>query len=276
MAKNRLIFTLLMQEGTYMLSRNFSLQSVGGLDWIKEFYNFDAITFSIDELIVLNVERGVRKIDEFSKNLAELNKGCFMPLAVGGGIRTMEHAYSLLNAGADKLIINTPLIEEPKFVSSLVKTFGSQCIIASIDYRVKKDGDNTVCIRNGSHPTGKGVDEVVKIARNLGCGEIYLTSIDKDGTGEGLDLELIRQVTSTATVPVIASGGVGKFGHFTEGLLQGKAEAVSTANLFNFIEDGLIEARSDMQKEGIKMASWNFSFYSTVPEKVGYSKKRSQ
>lgn len=258
MAKNRLIFTLLMQEGVYMLSRNFSLQSVGDLNWIKEYYNFNAISYSIDELIVLNVERGEKNIDAFSRNLEELNRNCFMPIAAGGGIRKIEHAYRLLDAGVDKLVVNTPLIKHQEFVRSLVRTFGSQCIVASIDYK-EIDKGMEVFIANGSTPTGLMVDETVKIAEELGCGEIYLTSMDRDGTGEGLDLELIQRISDNTKVPVIASGGVGKYGHFTEGVARGKAKAVSTANLFNFIEDGLTEARLTMGKEGLEMATWDFA-----------------
>lgn len=242
-----------------MLSRNFTLQSVGKLDWIKEHYNFDAIAFSIDELIVLNVERGNKNVEQFSRNLAELNKGCFMPLAAGGGIRKIEDAYVLLSAGADKLVINTPLITNPTLVTSLVKTFGSQCLVASIDYKWTED-NTEVFISDGSHSTGLTVEEAVETAQRLGCGEIYLTSMDMDGTGEGLDLEFIQQIAALSKLPLIASGGVGKYEHFSRGILEGKADAVSTANLFNFIEDGLTEARFTMRKEGIEMASWDFGF----------------
>ena len=259
MAKNRLIFTLLMQNGIYMLSRNFSLQSVGDLNWIREYYNFDAIAFSIDELIVLNVERDNRNLGEFSKNQIDLNKRYFMPMAAGGGIHTLEDAYLLLDSGVDKLVVNTPLLAQPELVSRLVKTFGSQCIIASIDY--KKDGRRTeVFISNGIRATGLTVEEVVKKAEDLKCGEIYLTSIDCDGTGYGYDLETVEKVAALSKLPVIASGGVGKYRHLADGIVHGHANAVSTANLFNFIADGLIEARQTMQNCGIEMAYWDSGF----------------
>lgn len=242
-----------------MLSRNFSLQSVGDLGWIKEYYNFNAIAHSIDELVVLNVERGEKNINEFAKNLAELNKKCFMPIAAGGGIRKLEHAYQILDAGVDKLVINTSLITQPELVTLLVKTFGSQCVVASIDY--KGSGDSTeVFIRDGSRSAGLTVEKAVEIALSLSCGEIYLTSIDRDGTGEGLDWETIKQIANKTSVPVIASGGVGKYDHFAGGILEANAQAVSSANLFNFIEDGLIEARVAMRKRKIDMAGWDFEF----------------
>lgn len=256
MSKSRLIFTLLMNDGEYMLSRNFSLQKVGDLKWIKEYYDFDAIAFSIDELIVLNVSREDKDLSKFAIKLLELNRTCFMPVAAGGGIRSLEDARLLLNSGADKLVVNSALREDKELVRSLVKVFGSQCIIASIDY--KKNGDKTeVFISNGNKPTGLTIEQAVKNALELGCGEIYLTSMDQDGTGYGYDLEALKKIVNISKVPVIASGGVGKYGQLVEGIQTG-ADAVSTANLFNFIGDSLTEARKIMQGQGIEMASWKF------------------
>lgn len=263
MVKNRLIFTLLMQNGTYMLSRNFSLQSVGDFNWIKEFYNFDAIAFSIDELVVLNVDRSTKNFKDFSENLIELSKQCFMPISAGGGIRTLEQAYILLNSGAEKLVINTPIIANPELVVSLIKTFGSQSIVASVDYKRKK-GHTETFIFDGNSPTGLTVEEHVRKAEGLGCGEIYLTSMDLDGTGQGYDLDVISKISGFTKLPIIASGGAGKYIHFAEGITNGKVAAVSTANLFNFIEDGLIEARQVMRNGGISMASWDFRFSNTA------------
>lgn len=266
MLKSRLIFTLLMQNGTYMLSRNFNLQYVGDLSWIKKYYNFNAIAFSIDELIVLNVERENKNIEQFSKNLIKLNKNCFMPVAAGGGIRAMEDAYILLNSGADKLVVNTPLITQPSLVTTMVETFGSQCVIASIDY--KRTNDSTeVYINNGSQPISQTVEKSVENAQNLGCGEIYLTSMEQDGTGYGYDLELLQKISNISKVPIIASGGAGKYEHFAEGILRGGASAASTANLFNFIADGLTEARRKKQESGLEVASWDFGFHNTIFKK---------
>ncbi|MBM3251691.1 MAG: hypothetical protein FJZ11_02770 [Candidatus Omnitrophica bacterium] len=172
MSKSRLIFTLLLNKGTYMLSRNFNLQAVGELSWLKQYYNFNAIVFSIDELLVLNVERGRKDNQNFYENLIKLNENCFMPFAAGGGIRSLDDAFLILNAGAEKLIINTPLITQPELVESLVKRFGSQCIIASIDFKINKN-TTEVYIENGSRSTGQTVEDAVKNAYELGCGEIY-------------------------------------------------------------------------------------------------------
>jgi len=249
-----------MKNGSYQLSRNFNLQDVGDLSWLKKRYNFDAIAFSIDELIVVNVERGEKNVDVFCENLLRLNENCFMPIAAGGGIRSMDDAYKILDSGAEKLIVNTPLVTQPDLVKSLVKTFGSQCIIASIDFKKYEDGKIDVFIENGSKPTGQTIEESVKNAHDLKCGEIYLTSMEQDGTGYGYDLDVLEKIVSSSKIPIIASGGAGKYEHFADGIQKAGAPAVSTANLFNFIADGLIEVRKTMIDRGLDMASWDLGF----------------
>ena len=261
MLKNRLIFTLLMKNGSYQLSRNFNLQDVGDLAWIKKYYNFNAIAFSIDELIVLDVERGGKNIKLFCENLLELNKNCFMPIAAGGGIKSIDDAYFILNSGADKLVINSALKKNNQLVTSLVETFGSQCVIASIDYKKYEDQSTEVFIENGNKPTGKTVEEFIKISHDLGCGEIYLTSMEQDGTGYGFDIDTLKSAEKISSVPIIASGGAGKYQHFADGILIGNASAVSTANLFNFIANGLIKVREKMIENSIEMAKWEFGFH---------------
>ena len=260
MLKSRLIFALLMKNGSYQLSRNFNLQDVGDLNWIKKYYNFDAIAFSIDELIVVNVERGEKNVDLFCENLQKLNENCFMPITAGGGIRSMDDAYKILNSGADKIIVNTPLINQQNLVKSLVETFGSQCVIASIDFKKFDDRHVEVLIDNGSKSIDLSLDEAVKNAHDLGCGEIYLTSIEQDGTGYGYDLEILKHVVNISKIPVIASGGAGKYEHFADGVQKAGASAVSTANLFNFIADGLIKVRKTMINRGLGMATWDLDF----------------
>lgn len=257
MLKKRLIFTLLIDEGYFQLSRNFVLQSVGDLEWLYENYNLKAITQSIDELVLLNVERGKRDIEGFSNQIAEITKKCFMPIAVGGGLRTLEDAYHLFNAGADKLVINTPFFTRQSYVSELVRIFGSQSIIASIDYK-KTDNGTDVFINNGSQSLGINVEDALSQIQSLNIGEIYLTSINQDGTGQGLDIEVLSKVAEITHVPIIASGGVGNFDHLAAGLQIPLVTAVSTANIFNFIGDGLITARIRLKEKGIQLAEWNF------------------
>jgi cyclase len=256
MLKKRLIFTLLYNNGTYVLSRNFRLQMVGNLEWLRENYNFDAIAFSIDELVVLNVSRDVSDMDIFSQQILHLSKNYYLPIAAGGGISSIDGAYKLLSSNVDKLVLNSQIIEKPELVMLLSKTFGSQCIVASID--CKKDKENYyVYIRSGSQNTNLMVEEFIKKAEDLGVGEIYLTSMDKDGTGFGYDLDLVERVAELTKVPIIVSGGVGKYQHLLDGLKFDCVTGASTANIYNFIVDGLTNARKYLKKNGIELPQWN-------------------
>ncbi len=257
MVKQRLLFTLLLNKSTYVLSRNFKLQQVGNLEWLKKHYDFNSIAFSIDELVVLNVEREHKDVELFCRDLLDLSKDCFMPIAAGGGISSADTAYKLFNAGADKLVINTILFKNIGLVKQLVGIFGGQSIVASIDYKTTGP-DNEVYIENGQSGTGTTVFEAVKRAIDLGVGEIYLTSMNRDGTGQGYDLETLVKATEMSPIPVIASGGVGRFEQLVEGIKKcPQIGAVSTANLFNFMADGLTEARQIMAESGIVLAQWD-------------------
>ena len=256
MLKKRLIFSLIYDQGSFMLSRNFKLQRVGDLSWIRENYDFNAIAKSIDELVVLNVSRNEKNINEFQEALIELSKNCFIPLTAGGGIRNINDAYKILNSGADKLILNSQFFFNKNLVETISKTFGNQCIVCSIDYKVLNNNIE-IYTSNGKIRINLTLKEVVQNAYKLGAGEIYLTSIDKDGTGQGLDLENIELISSYTNLPIIASGGIGKPEHMKEGLQITKVDAVSTANLFYFMEDGLIESREYLRTNGINLALWN-------------------
>ena len=137
MLKKRIIFTLLYDSGNFMLSRNFRLQQVGNLTWLQPNYNFSHIAFFIDELIILDVSRGERNTDNFCETLKKLTSDCFVPIAAGGGVRSIDYARRLLRSGADKIVINTPLFEDQDLVRDLVKEFGQQCVVGSVD--IKRD-----------------------------------------------------------------------------------------------------------------------------------------
>lgn len=256
MLKKRLIFTLLYNQGNFMLSRNFNLQKVGNLDWLKENYDFHAIASSIDELVVLNVGRNDKMANEFAQAVSDLAKDCFVPLAAGGGIYNLSDGYTLLNAGADKLVLNSPFYFNQPLVREIANTFGKQCVVCSLDY--KRIGDRfNIFTRNGSVEINQSIEEVIANAVDLGAGEIYVTSIQKDGTGQGLDHEGIQLISKYSNLPIIASGGIGNFKQMKQGLEIPSIDAVSTANLFYFMEDGLIEARNYLVTNGIKLASWH-------------------
>jgi len=260
MVRNRLIFSLLYADGNYHLSRNFRLQKVGNLDWVLDNYDFDSIARSIDELIVLDVSRAEKRdVNSLSRELQRLGRNCFMPFAVGGGIRTLDHALQLFKAGADKIVMNTAYFSNPGLIRDLGQIIGVQSIVASIDYRLAPGGKRMVYINNGSEAAGYSLVDAVKYVQDVGAGELYLTSVENDGTGQGFDLEALRLVASVCSIPIIASGGAGNYSHFNAALKSGFSSAVSTANLFNFMGDGLADARRSMFADGIDLSSWDFS-----------------
>jgi len=256
MRKKRLIFTLLFNDGYFMLSRNFRLQKVGDLNWIENNYNFKNIAFSIDELIILNVNRNERNLIEFSNTITKLIANVFVPIAVGGGVTSMEYAKTLFMSGADKIVINSILTENPLLVKELISEFGSQSVIASIDYRIENDEVKTYR-NNGFNLTNYNFTDYIAYIQELGVGEVYLNSIQKDGTGQGYDMEIIDPYLNLFKIPVILAGGAGNSKHLIEAAQNPTVDAVATANLFNFIGLALPNSRMEMQKSGIQLA--NFS-----------------
>ncbi len=181
----------------------------------------------------------------------------FIPLTVGGGIRTLEDIRTMLNAGADKVAINTAAVEKPGFVEEAAARFGSQCIILAVDAKqVSKKGEPLkweIFTHGGRNPTGISVVEWVKRMERSGAGEILLTSMDRDGTKIGFDLALNKTVSNAVQVPIIASGGVGNLQHLVDGVLEGKADAVLAASIFHFQEHSIREAKEYMASRGIEV-----------------------
>ncbi|MCX6235982.1 MAG: HisA/HisF-related TIM barrel protein [Bacteroidia bacterium] len=255
MVKKRLIFTLLYRNGKFNLSRNFSLQAVGDFEWLIKNYDFENVMFYIDELIVLNVDRDSKLTDHYLDSVKEIVKGCFIPIACGGGIKTIDDAYSLLNVGADKIVINTLMTENPTEVEKIIHVFGSQFVVGSIDYTTSTNGSilYSQCARIN---TGIELEQGVKKYQDMGIGELFLSSIQKDGTGQGFDIPVINQISKLVQVPLIVSGGAGKPEHFEQAFSIKGVDAVSTANLFNFMSGGLKDARSYLMDKEINLAKW--------------------
>lgn len=256
MLKKRVIFTLLYNNGLFVLSRNFRLQKVGNIDWLKINYDFSKISFYIDELLVLDVTRGRRDLGRFLEELKLLTKGCFVPIAAGGGIHSVEAAAQLLRSGADKIVINTALFSCPSFLSDMAKEFGQQCIIGSLDIKKHTDNEYHIFTNNGSKMIcGRPQDLITKLPINA-IGELYLNSVDQDGTSQGYDLGLLDLLPKNFELPIILAGGVGNTQHLLSGLLDHRVEAVATANLFNFVGDGLMKARQSLVAQGQPLANW--------------------
>jgi len=256
MLKKRIIFTLLYNDGQFMLSRNFRLQKVGNLEWLQKNYNFAHISFFIDELIVLDITRGVRNDIAFYEMLKALTEACFVPIAAGGGVRSIEQARSLLRSGADKVVLNTPIFTQPSLLKELAQEFGQQCIVGSLDLKGTKDGNYKILIESGERLLdGFAKDELQKLNDGI-VGEWYLNSVDRDGTGQGYELELMDQMPKNWLVPIILAGGAGNASHIAEGLSDPRVDAVATAHLFNFIGDGLKQARYSLLSAKFDLAEW--------------------
>jgi cyclase len=250
MLRKRIIFTLIYSDGYFMQSRNFRLQKVGNIDWIEKNYNLRKIAFSLDELIVLDASIN-KNILDFSKILNRLVEDVFIPISAGGGVRSIEDARVLFENGADKILLNTAVYEDPELVGNLINKYGSQSIVASIDYHKGR-----VFIDNGNRKTNMEIVEYIGYIESLDFGEIYLNSIERDGTGFGYDVDLMKFISEIASIPLIIAGGAGNSDHLMEGISIDKVSAVATANLFNFIGDGLPNARKKILNNGINLARW--------------------
>ncbi len=258
MLKKRLIFTLLYSNGQFILSRNFRHQKVGNISWLKSNYNFAHISCSIDELVVLDVSHGEKNLDDFCATLKQLTQGCFIPIAAGGGINSIAGARKLLRSGADKVVINSSLFLMDGFISDLASEFGQQSIVASIDIKTGSDGFYHAWSHGGSRQVNGTADFWMDQLMNLEVGEIYLNSIDRDGTGQGYDLGLLDLLPVSISKSVILAGGVGNASHLAVGLADSRVDAVATAHLFNFIGDGLKRARKSLISSGFNLPVWDF------------------
>lgn len=256
MLKKRIIFTLLYDNGYFMLSRNFRLQRVGAIDWLQKNYNFSHIAFYIDELVVLDVSRSQRDVDRFSETLKVLTKGCFAPIAAGGGVRDLEHARTLLRSGADKVVVNSALFDDQQVVANLAQEFGQQCVVGSIDLKRNSDGVFGLYTNNGSELNRESVSDLMEKLPSNCIGELYLNSINQDGTGQGFDFSVLNLCPAGFNLPIILAGGAGHGLHLLEGLRDKRVDAVATAHLFNFVGDGLKKARTLVTEQEIQLAQW--------------------
>ena len=254
--KTRLIPTLLLKNGRLVKTIRFQTVENGlGRDvghCVKAPMVYDAQL--ADELIYLDMHASIegRGTDQIRDVVAGVVGECFMPLTAGGGISTLEDIRSLLKAGADKVSINTAALLDPGFVSQAASAFGSQCIVVSIDAR-RVAGRYEVYSYSGTRPSGLEAPDWARQVEAAGAGGILLTSIDRDGTREGYDLELVQAVSDTVRIPVIASGGVGKLQDFVDGIVTGHASAVAAASLFHFTDQSPIKAKAFMKRYGIKV-----------------------
>ncbi|MGR8932393.1 MAG: imidazole glycerol phosphate synthase subunit HisF [Gammaproteobacteria bacterium] len=210
-----------------------------------------------DEITFLDITATHDDRDTMAHVVEEVASEVFIPLTVGGGIRTLDDIRRMLNAGADKVGINSAAVFRPEFVKESADKFGSQCIVVAIDAKkVSQDGEENrweIFTHGGRKPTGiNAVEWAVKMT-DYGAGEILLTSMDRDGTKSGFDLALTRAISEAVSIPVIASGGVGTLDHLADGVIDGKADAVLAASIFHFAEYTIEQAKRHMQSRGIEV-----------------------
>ena len=269
MVKNRLIASLLIKNGVIVQSINFKHPNViGNAITAVDFFN----TWTIDEIIILDISPTWENGDEFVKIIERLSQRCFVPLTVGGWLRSVEDIKRILETGADKVTINSAAIKRPEFITAAAQTFGSQCIVVSIDVRKNADGSYQVFSYRGKVPTDLILPDWAQHAEKRGAGEIYLTSIDRDGSRKGYDLDLIKLVSEAVSIPVIAFGGVWIWQHFVDGVRIGGADAVAAANIFHFTEHSTKRAKMFMRESGLNVREPAFYKISS-PRKPIYDSK---
>jgi len=248
MLKMRIIPCLDVHDGRVVKGINF-VDLVDAGDPVEQATIYDAQ--GADELCFLDItatHEGRESMYDVIRRTAEV---CFMPLTVGGGVRTTEDVRKLLLAGADKVSINTAAVSHPEFVTAAAEKFGQQCIVVAIDAKRTGSGRFEIFTHGGREPTGIDAISWARRMTELGAGEILLTSMDRDGTKQGFDIELTRAVADAVGVPVIASGGVGTLDHLITGINEGHATAVLAASIFHFGEYTIAEAKAHMRAAGI-------------------------
>lgn len=249
MLTKRIIPCLDVNNGRVVKGVNFlSLRDAGDPVEIAKYYNAEGA----DELVFLDITASSDKRKTVVDMVQKVAESVFIPFTVGGGINSLDDIRAVIGAGADKVSMNTSAVKTPSLISEGAKVFGSQCIVVAID--VKFNGNFwEVFLHGGRTPTGMDGLKWAQEAEKLGAGEILLTSMDRDGTKDGYDLEITRAISESVNIPVIASGGVGNLEHLYKGVVDGKADAVLAASIFHFREYSIKEAKEYLKARGIEV-----------------------
>lgn len=247
MLKTRIIPTLLFKQVGLVKGVGFdSWRRVGAALQSIRVYNLR----EVDELVFLDIAATPNGARPDLREIDELADNCFMPMTVGGGVKSVEDIRDLLGVGADKVAINTAAVTNPEIVRDASREFGAQCVVVSIDFSRGPDGTPVVVTDCGRRKTARHPVEWAKTVARLGAGEILLTSVERDGAMNGYDIDLIRDVSAAVDIPVIASGGCGNYQHMADVLAQTKASALAAASIFHFTEQTPREAKRYLAERG--------------------------
>ncbi len=247
MLAKRIIACLDVRDGSVVKGVNFEgLRQAGDPAALARRYNVEGI----DELVILDVTATLEGRRALARTINAVSRELFIPLAVGGGIRSEEDAAAAVDAGADKISLNSAALANPSLITTLATRYGSQAVVVAIDAK-RADERFVVYARSGSTNAGREAVEWAREAADRGAGEILLTSIDKDGTRSGFDCELTAAVSDAVRIPVIASGGAGNFAHFVDVFTAGRADAALAASIFHFAEHAVIDLKQHLQAAGI-------------------------
>ncbi len=243
MLRKRLITVLTFNDGTLFRTKLFEPD-------YRYTHNF-VDSWLVDEIVMLDVTRKEGDNQAFLNVVTNFAHDCFVPLAVGGGIRTLDDVKRFMAVGGDKVVVNSGAVERPELISKIAGAYGSQCVVLSIDARLKPGGGYEVFSSCGSRATGLEPAAWAKQGEDLGAGEILITSVERDGSLQGYDLKLCRRVADAVTVPVLVLGGAGSWKHFVEGVEEGGASAVCTQNIYHFTENSILSAKKFLAERGV-------------------------
>ena len=244
MLHKRLITVLTFNDGVLFRTKLFTPDYRYTLNFVD--------AWSVDEIVILDVTRpGGGDPANFESVVRKFASQCFVPLSVGGGIRTMDDVRRMMALGADKVVVNTVMAERPELIEEIAKQYGRQCVVCSIDARQTGDNQYEAFTHFASRATGHSAADWARRAQDLGAGEVLVTSVERDGALAGYDLELCHQVVTEVNVPVLISGGAGKWEHFVEGFNKGGAAAVCTTNIYHFTEASIGSAKAYLNRAKI-------------------------
>jgi len=257
MSKKRLIPKLQLRTSSYntdkmvlVVTKQFNeIIEIG--DAVSQAKIFQAQ--AADELLFINIDKNVKNISKLADIISKVSEEIFMPITVGGGVRTSSDFRELLVNGADKISINTVAVQNPEFITEASEKYGAQCVVVSIDYKLDSAGEYRVYINGGSEKTAYHPLDWAVLAEKKGAGELSLCNIDSDGMRMGLDLNITKIISETVTIPVITSGGCGLAQHFVDGFLKAKADAVAAGTFFAHRDQNFMQTRSQIKNAGVNI-----------------------